>query len=128
MLDPAFMDLLCCPACRSGLVQPDESSLRCTACGESYVVRDGIPRFVPAENYASNFGLQWNLFRQTQLDSFSGQPISRRRFLSYTGWTEAELRGALVLDVGCGAGRFTEVALSLGARVVALDYSSAVDA
>ncbi len=128
MLDPAFMDLLCCPACRSGLVQPDESSLRCTACGESYVVRDGIPRFVPAENYASNFGLQWKLFRRTQLDSFSGQPISRRRFLSYTGWTEAELRGALVLDVGCGAGRFTEVALSLGARVVALDYSSAVDA
>ncbi len=33
-----------------------------------------------------------------------------------------------VLDVGCGAGRFAEVALSLGAHVFALDYSEAVDA
>jgi SAM-dependent methyltransferase len=32
------------------------------------------------------------------------------------------------LDVGCGAGRFAEVALSAGAIVVALDYSSAIDA
>jgi SAM-dependent methyltransferase len=128
MLDTSFLELLCCPSCRGELTQPDESSLRCTDCGEAYVVRDGIPRFVPAENYASNFGLQWNLFRRTQLDSFSGHPISRQRFLNYTGWTEQDMRGALVLDVGCGAGRFTEVALSLGARVVALDYSSAVDA
>jgi SAM-dependent methyltransferase len=33
-----------------------------------------------------------------------------------------------VLDVGCGSGRFTEIALSTGAQVVALDYSTAVDA
>jgi SAM-dependent methyltransferase len=33
-----------------------------------------------------------------------------------------------ILDVGCGAGRFAEVTLGTGARVVAVDYSSAVDA
>jgi SAM-dependent methyltransferase len=33
-----------------------------------------------------------------------------------------------VLDVGCGAGRFAEVMLSTGAFLVAIDYSSAVDA
>ncbi len=33
-----------------------------------------------------------------------------------------------MLDAGCGAGRFAEVALQAGAKVVALDYSSAVDA
>jgi SAM-dependent methyltransferase len=87
-----------------------------------------VPRFVPAENYAGSFGLQWNRFRRTQLDSFSGQPISRNRFERFTGWTARDLEGALVLDVGCGAGRFTEVALAMGARVVAIDYSSAVDA
>jgi len=38
------------------------------------------------------------------------------------------LNGKRVLDVGCGAGRFTEIALAAGAEVVALDYSSAVDA
>lgn len=33
-----------------------------------------------------------------------------------------------MLDVGCGSGRFSEVALAAGAEVVAMDLSSAVDA
>jgi SAM-dependent methyltransferase len=36
--------------------------------------------------------------------------------------------GRLVLDAGCGAGRFAEIALALGGRVIAVDYSSAIDA
>ena len=93
-----------------------------------YVIRNSIPRFVPEENYASNFGMQWNHFRQTQLDSYSGHTISADRFWNATGWKEVNLSGKWLLDVGCGAGRFAEVALSAGANVVALDYSSAVDA
>jgi SAM-dependent methyltransferase len=77
-------------------------------------------------NYAKNFGFQWNRFRATQLDSHTGVPTSRSRFLEQSGWTEADLKGKLVLDVGCGAGRFAEIALSLGANVIALDYSAAV--
>lgn len=88
----------------------------------------GVPRFVPAENYAANFGFQWNRFRRTQLDSCSGVPISRDRFVRETGWTREQLQGKRVLDAGCGAGRFAEIALALGATVVAIDYSSAVDA
>lgn len=106
---------------RSGtLVSEDEA--------QRYPVREFIPRFVPQSNYADNFGLQWNRFRQTQLDSFSGRPISAGRFWKATAWRRADLRGAWMLDAGCGAGRFAEVALDAGARVVALDYSTAVDA
>lgn len=93
-----------------------------------YPIVNGIPRFVPQENYAANFGLQWNRFRRTQLDSVSGHPISRDRFYRYTGWSPSQLAGKRVLDVGCGAGRFAEIALQAGASVVALDYSGAVDA
>ena len=93
-----------------------------------YPIRNGIPRFVPQSNYADNFGMQWNYFRQTQLDSHSGMPISSARFWLATNWAPADLKGRWVLDVGCGAGRFAEVALKAGAKVVALDYSSAVDA
>ena len=93
-----------------------------------YPIRNGIPRFVPQSNYADNFGMQWNYFRQTQLDSHSGMPISSARFWLATNWAPADLKGWWVLDVGCGAGRFAEVALKAGAKVVALDYSSAVDA
>ena len=38
------------------------------------------------------------------------------------------MRGKNVLEVGCGAGRFTEVMLAAGARVFACDLSSAVEA
>jgi 2-polyprenyl-3-methyl-5-hydroxy-6-metoxy-1,4-benzoquinol methylase len=93
-----------------------------------YPIRGGIPRFVPDSNYADNFGMQWNHFAKTQLDSHSGHPISTERFWKATGWRPEDLRGKWVLDVGCGSGRFAEVALAAGAQVVALDYSSAVDA
>jgi len=38
------------------------------------------------------------------------------------------MREKSVLDAGCGSGGFAEIALSTGAYVIALDYSSAVDA
>ena len=38
-----------------------------------------------------------------------------------------ELKGKLVLDVGCGMGRFAEVATSWGARVVGIDLSAAAE-
>jgi SAM-dependent methyltransferase len=93
-----------------------------------YPVREFIPRFVPSSNYADNFGTQWNEFRRTQLDSYSGQPISSTRFWKATEWRPEDIAGKWVLDAGCGAGRFAEVTSQAGARVVALDYSSAVDA
>lgn len=93
-----------------------------------YPIKNGIPRFVPDSNYADSFGLQWNLFAKTQLDSNSGQAISAERFWSATTWVKEEMEDDWVLDVGCGSGRFAEIALSTGAQVVALDYSEAVDA
>lgn len=93
-----------------------------------YSVSGGIPRFVPESNYADNFGMQWNHFAKTQLDSHSGHPISADRFWRATGWNPNMIKDRWVLDVGCGSGRFAEVVLAAGGHVVALDYSSAVDA
>lgn len=94
----------------------------------SYEIKDGVPRFVNEDNYANSFGMQWNLYSKTQLDSYSGHNISSERFWKATGWKEGDLKEKWVLDVGCGSGRFAEVALHAGAKVVAIDYSSAVDA
>src|ERR1700733_12163578 len=95
--------------------------------GHSYPIVRGIPRCVPAESYADSFGLQWNRFREVQLDSSTAASRSRQRFDAETGWTQADLEGKWVLDAGCGAGRFAEVAAERGARLVALDLSSAVE-
>jgi SAM-dependent methyltransferase len=93
-----------------------------------YPIINNIPRFVNETNYADNFGLQWNTFSKTQLDSHSKHPISSDRFWTTTNWSPDDLKDQWVLDVGCGAGRFAEIALKAGAKIVALDYSAAVDA
>lgn len=93
-----------------------------------YPIVNGIPRFVSSSNYSINFGIQWNRFRQTQLDSYTGTSISSDRFWKSTNWLETNLNDQWVLDVGCGSGRFAEIALKAGANVVAVDHSSAVDA
>jgi SAM-dependent methyltransferase len=110
----------------SGDVQ--EGALVCPLDGARVPIRGAIPRFREDDGYAANFGEQWNRFRRTQLDRFNGTTLSRDRFYAGTGWTPAELEGARVLEVGCGAGRFTQILLEAGANVFALDYSSAVDA
>jgi len=131
------LDVLRCPQTNQRLKLAEAEYLREVVKSGWLVTEDGrhrypivefIPRFVPASNYADNFGMQWNKFRQTQLDSFSKLPISAERFWQATGWKPEEMAGRWLLDAGCGAGRFAEIALQAGARVIALDYSSAVDA
>lgn len=104
--------------------------LRTLACSQGcYVpVIGGIPRFVPSENYASGFGLQWKTFRQTQLDSYTGLTISRDRLERLFRGALEVVNGKSVLEAGCGAGRFTELLLESGARVFACDLSEAVEA
>lgn len=87
----------------------------------------GIPRFVSEETYAESFSFQWHRFRSTQLDSRSSIPFSARGFWKCTEWQPTECRGKTVLEVGSGAGRYTEVLLSAGMSVVSLDMTAAVD-
>jgi SAM-dependent methyltransferase/uncharacterized protein YbaR (Trm112 family) len=128
-----LLDLLACPCCRGALDAPPgddirEGELSCAPCRRSWPIKNGIPRFVPSGNYASSFGLQWNTFRAEQLDSLNGTDLSARRFFSETGWSRDWLAGKWVLDAGCGAGRFLDVASQTGAEVVGVDLSDAVDA
>ena len=96
--------------------------------GNSYPIIDGIPWFVKAENYTASFGMQWKRFARTQLDSITGCSYSRSRFEAEVGWDKKWFNGKWVLDAGCGAGRFAEIAAELGCKLVAVDMSHAVDA
>ena len=96
------------------------------AAGHRFAVDDGLPRFVRDEGYSASFGLQWQEFRRTQVDSRSGIPLTRERFFSGTGWP-ARMAGETILEAGCGSGRFTEILLDTGAHVVSFDYSRAAD-
>ena len=124
---PSLISCLSCPSCKHRL-NNSGSELACPNCSKGLPVVGEIPRFVPKENYAESFGLQWNRFANTQIDSKVGTNRSEIRFREETLWDERDLNGKLVLDAGCGSGRFSEIALKLGASLIAVDYSSAVEA
>lgn len=96
--------------------------------GTSFPVIDGIPRFVPADNYARAFGDQWNRFSKTQLDSHTGLRLSEDRLARCMRGHLGDVTDTRVLEAGSGAGRFTEILLKHGAIVDSFDYSTAVDA
>ncbi len=102
-------------------------SLDCPGCRVEYHIRNYIPRFVPSDNYASSFGVEWKRHARTQLDKFSGTNITRERYRRTTSWPD-RLDGQRILEAGCGAGRFTEIVLETGAEVVSFDLSDAVEA
>jgi 2-polyprenyl-3-methyl-5-hydroxy-6-metoxy-1,4-benzoquinol methylase/uncharacterized protein YbaR (Trm112 family) len=132
-----LLDVLACPRCGGALtctpIKTDgagevlEGRLDC-ASGHQFPIEDAIPRFVPRDNYAASFGYQWNRFKLEQIDSANGTKLSATRFYAETGWTKEWLKGTWLLDAGCGAGRFLDVASHSEAEIVGLDISSAIDA
>jgi SAM-dependent methyltransferase len=69
----------------------------------------------------STYGLQWNRYRIIRPEE------DRATFRNRTGLSAAELEGKVVLDAGCGMGRYLRIAADSGpSLVVGLDLSGAV--
>jgi len=120
-----------CPEDHRAL-EAERDVLRC-AVGHVWNVDGGIPRMIRGPTtYAEAFGLQWKTYRRTQLDSYTHTTLSRdrlRRCLGDECWDLLEAPGPVqVLEIGCGAGRFTEILLSTRAWITAVDYTVAIDA
>jgi 2-polyprenyl-3-methyl-5-hydroxy-6-metoxy-1,4-benzoquinol methylase len=90
---------------------------------------NGAYRLVKDDNYTENFGYQWNKFTTTQIDKTSQNNISYTRFFAETGWDKENLKDKNILEVGSGAGRFSQIVLdyTLG-NLYSVDYSNAVQA
>lgn len=124
-LPAELLSILCCTDCRAPLSESQEG-YRCSMCARVFPrVRD-LVRFVDAQSYAESFGYQWHHYSQTQLDR-SDRDLTENSFIAKTGLNPQDLTDKLVLDVGCGMGRFAEVATRWGARVVGVDLSTAVE-
>jgi SAM-dependent methyltransferase len=136
-----LLDLLVCPECRGALrleaaEQTGESvttgSLTCGA-GHTFLISNGVPRFVRHELNADqartrdSFGYEWTRLYPAHGHTTPEWQAERDIFLEYTRSLPSEYRGKLVLDAGCGNGRYAKLANDWGGRVVCVDISSAVE-
>jgi SAM-dependent methyltransferase len=122
-MNAELLRLVRCPRCRGRLDlagEGDAADLRCRGCGASYPVTRGIPRLA-GEPYVTSFGRQWNRYDVARDEE------DEAVFRVKTGIDPRDLGGRLVLDGGCGGGRYTRLAGRHGARVVGVDLSAAVE-
>ena len=136
-----LLDYLVCPACRGDLdCTPDAGgrddvetgTLTCTSCGNTYPIVRGIPRMLSRDMQSEQertreaFGWQWQKFNQLHADWATYED----QFLDWVAPLQPDFfRGKIVLDAGCGMGRFTAGAARLGAhRVIGIDLSASVEA
>ena len=120
-----LLELVRCPQCReTGLEVAGDPprELTCPTCAATVPIVDGIPRLAgQTESYAASFGRQWNRYDVARPEE------DEATFLVKTGVSPHDLAGQLVLDAGCGGGRYARLLGTHGARVIGVDLSSAVD-
>jgi SAM-dependent methyltransferase/uncharacterized protein YbaR (Trm112 family) len=139
-----LLEYLCCIGCL-GELEYAESAFRCSQCKESYPIVDDIPRFVPESYYSLGcgrgnieertkdyFGFEWDYFdrwgfivdedvRPDREIEFRGGTLSASKsaFDAKCRLIDEELtEGKIVLDAGCGNGRYTYEAASRGSAVI----------
>lgn len=146
-----LLDFLACPDCGGGFtlasaVEEDgevrEGTLACSGCRGAYPIVGFVPRCLPKHRAAgaehltavqkmtqASFGYQWTTHdRYGWDDPHYNLEKEKRVFHQKTLYVESELKDKLVLDAGCGNGRYLYQALECGAEVIGVDLSEAVDA
>ncbi|MBI2916105.1 MAG: class I SAM-dependent methyltransferase, partial [Elusimicrobia bacterium] len=118
----------------------EEGALRCGSCSKVFPILEGIPRFVPSfrreirdsarsgavPNFQKVHGSTQERFGYEWLRYPGSLPEDETIFLNETQIEREQWKGKIVLDAGCGMGRYSRVAHSLGATVVAFDLSEAL--
>ncbi len=140
-MHPRFLDILCCPKTGAALkLRIDEvfedgsikTGTLITGSGEhSYPILKGIPRFVDKEVYARSFGYEWRKWSRVQFEAENvGGPMAghtQKMFDAITGFSEQFLKDKLVVEFGCGPGRFLDIVRRRGGIAVGIDMSMAVE-
>ena len=141
-----LMQFLVCPSCKGDLIceilneasdlpwhEVMEGGLSCQGCHTIYPISRGIPRLLPTnqiqekvQKTVEGFGYEWETFNDQIQDGHMSDKVNFYDFIH--PFTDVFFKDKLVLDAGCGMGRFLKLGAEFGSRdIVGMDLSSAVE-
>jgi len=120
-------NLLACPTCLGRLRSKPDGYL-CVRCQQWFPVRKSIPRFVGElskgeQQVRTSFDLEHSRYQDSRHLHFTSELV--QPWLQDIQLPAEWFRGKLILDAGCGSGRWTYAMAMLGATVVAVDFTDA---
>ena len=123
MANKEILQYLCCPKCKSNLIEQDDF-LVCEKCSEKYETQGGIPILVNFKNLPIHL--------QRQIKYFVKEDNSRPEY-RLDEWQKSYIRrfeenfpfqgGELLIDVGTGSGYMAVEMAKKGLRVIACDLT-----
>ena len=133
----SLLEHLACPDCE-GILQLEDARadsgeigsgrVRCPACDRAWPIEQGVPNFVSAAGRpdivqtTNGFARNWQAFNEVILDN---EELNDELFRDWIApFPPESFRGKLVLEPGCGMGRWLAVAHRYGPRtLIGIDYS-----
>lgn len=118
----------------TGLPWPEvlEGSLTCEFCAQEYSIRQGVPRVITGslpegiQQTVEGFGWEWQTFDSRIQDTYMTEKANFLDFI--TPVAPGFFAGKVVLDAGCGMGRFLRLGADFGSQdIIGVDLSSSVD-
>lgn len=136
-----FASILCCPKTGenfnliikeyypNGLIK--EGWLKSVISNITYPIINGIPRFVGKEHYTGTFGFEWQKWPKIQFEEENkGKPMeghTKKMFTAITRLEPNNIHNYVIIEFGCGPGRFLDLIRRWGGIAVGMDMSMAVE-
>lgn len=136
-----FVKLLRCPASGQDL-QLEVKSAKPNGCVEegelftadrahTYPIIRGIPRFVSSDKYANSFSKEWAKWANVQYEEQNvNSPMhnhTTNMFNRISQLPDNAIKDKIVVEFGCGGGRFIDVVRKKGGIAIGIDLSTAVE-
>ena len=117
--------ILVCPSCSATLRDETEQYV-CRRCKREFPIKEGVARFLPIlsqdeQQVRRGFNVAYEHYRDSRHLHFT--PALIEQWLENVNLPRDFFQGKLVLDAGCGSGRWTYAMALLGATVVAVDLT-----
>ena len=78
------------------------------------------------KHYSETFFEEYKKYPKIQLDSFNKLNLNEERFYSNSKWDQKDLKDKNILEIGSGAGKFTEILIKSGCNLITTDSSDAI--